>query len=245
MFQVSSELYDEIAIRLREAFGGGGFYSGSVECAVGETLCRLTASLVLYRSDDRWPEGCRRRLTDVVPVWWEFHTVTADGEVLNDFRSPNCGPACSCSLIGEGRCSRSGSDGSRPSPSVPCSRPARPYRGAPGPMKPVPVQTARRGRRPEGLPPAASTSGRGCRIFIPFAVEWRSSDRAVLTYRPVRLGMPAAECLVSEGSDVEIKRCGSAGLFVRCVAGRRLRSASFGVGSVGETSARAIPTRYG
>ena len=36
MFQVSSELYDEIAIRLREAFGGGGFYSGSVECAVGE-----------------------------------------------------------------------------------------------------------------------------------------------------------------------------------------------------------------
>ena len=24
MFQVSSELYDEIAIRLREAFGGGG-----------------------------------------------------------------------------------------------------------------------------------------------------------------------------------------------------------------------------
>ena len=37
MFHVSSELYDEIAIRLREAFGGGGFYSGSVECAVGET----------------------------------------------------------------------------------------------------------------------------------------------------------------------------------------------------------------
>ena len=169
MFQVSSELYDEIAIRLREAFGGGGFYSGSVECAVGETLCRLTASLVLYRSDDRWPEGCRRRLTDVVPVWWEFHTVTADGEVP----------------IGEGRCSRSGSDGSRPSPSVPCSRPARPYRGAPGPMKPVPVQTARRGRRPEGLPPAASTSGRGCRIFILFSVKWRSSCRAVSAHRPV------------------------------------------------------------
>ena len=51
----------------------------------GRPLCRLTASLVLYRSDDRWPEGCRRRLTDVVPVWWEFHTVTADGEMPNDF----------------------------------------------------------------------------------------------------------------------------------------------------------------
>ena len=100
-------------------------------------------------------------------------------------------------------------------------------------MKPVPVQTARRGRRPEGLPPVASTSGRGCRIFIPFAVEWRSSCRAVSAHRPVGGGMPAAECLVSEGSDVEIKRCGSAGLFVRCVANRRLRSASFGVCSVG------------
>ena len=66
-----------------------------------------------------------------------------------------------------------------------------------------------------------------------------------LNIAAIRAGMPAAECLVSEGSDVEIKRCGSAGLFVRCVAGRRLRSASFGVGSVGETSARAIPTRYG
>ena len=41
MFQVSSELYDEIAIRLREAFGGGGFYSGSVECAVGGDLVQV------------------------------------------------------------------------------------------------------------------------------------------------------------------------------------------------------------
>ena len=127
------------------------------------------------------------------------------GRCSTIFRSPNCGPACSCSLIGEGRCSRSGSDGSRPSPSVPCSRPARPYRGAPGPMKPVPVQTARRGRRPEGLPPAASTSGRGCRIFILFSVKWRSSCRAVSAHRPVGgAGMPAAECLVIVGSDVKI-----------------------------------------
>lgn len=85
MFQVSSELYDEIAILLREAFGAGGYYSGSVECAVGEIQCRLTASLVLYRGSDEWPEGRRERLTDVVPVWWEFHALTPDGEVPNDF----------------------------------------------------------------------------------------------------------------------------------------------------------------
>ena len=85
MFQVLPELYDEIAIRLREAFGDGGYYSGSVECAVGEIVCRLTASLILYRRRDEWPEGRRFRLTDVVPVWWEFHIVTTEGEVPNDF----------------------------------------------------------------------------------------------------------------------------------------------------------------
>jgi len=85
MFHVSSELYDEIAQRLLEAFGDAGFFSGSVECCCGPIACRLTASLVLYRTKDRWPEGERLRLTDAVPVWWEFHTLTAEAEFANDF----------------------------------------------------------------------------------------------------------------------------------------------------------------
>lgn len=85
MFRVSSELYDQIACRLREAFGDAGYFSGSVDCAAGETECRLTASLVLYRCRDEWPEGPQLRLTDAVPVWWEFHTVTAGVEEPNDF----------------------------------------------------------------------------------------------------------------------------------------------------------------
>lgn len=85
MFRVSSELYDEIALRLREAFGDTGYFSGNVECTAEETACRLTASLVLYRRRDEWPEGSQLRLTDAVPVWWEFHTVTAGVEESNDF----------------------------------------------------------------------------------------------------------------------------------------------------------------
>ncbi|WP_417012404.1 hypothetical protein [Alistipes sp.] len=93
MFRVSSELYDEIARRLREAFGGAGYFSGSVECAEGETDCRLTASLVLYHRRDEWPEGPQLRLTDAVPVWWEFHTVTDGVEVPNDFSFTALRPA--------------------------------------------------------------------------------------------------------------------------------------------------------
>ncbi len=31
------------------------------------------------------PEGDEERIADLVPVWWEFHTVAPEGEVLNDF----------------------------------------------------------------------------------------------------------------------------------------------------------------
>lgn len=93
MFRVSSELYDQIACRLREAFGDAGYFSGSVECAAAETECRLTVSLILYRSRDEWPEGAQLRLTDAVPVWWEFHTVTAGVEEPNDFSFAELRPA--------------------------------------------------------------------------------------------------------------------------------------------------------
>ena len=29
--------------------------------------------------------GDRDAIADLVPVWWEFHTVGSDGEALNDF----------------------------------------------------------------------------------------------------------------------------------------------------------------
>ena len=39
----------------------------------------------LYRRRERLPEGDRDAIADLVPVWWEFHTVGSDGEALNDF----------------------------------------------------------------------------------------------------------------------------------------------------------------
>jgi hypothetical protein len=31
------------------------------------------------------PEGRTRPISDLVPVWWEFHTADCDAERLNDF----------------------------------------------------------------------------------------------------------------------------------------------------------------
>ena len=71
MYSVSSELYLEVAARLAEA--------------IGDMECRLTASVIVYRRRERLPEGDRDAIADLVPVWWEFHTVGSDGEALNDF----------------------------------------------------------------------------------------------------------------------------------------------------------------
>ncbi len=46
---------------------------------------RLVLSAIVYRRTEQRPEGVCRPIADVVPVWWEFQTVGADGPVSNDF----------------------------------------------------------------------------------------------------------------------------------------------------------------
>jgi hypothetical protein len=75
----------EAAARLSDAIDGGNYFSGSLAFRFGDTDCRLTASVIVYRGRLSLPEGGQHPVTDLVPVWWEFHTTQAGGEVLNDF----------------------------------------------------------------------------------------------------------------------------------------------------------------
>jgi len=74
----------DVAVVVR-AVGGGSYFSGSLTFPFGDMECRLTASVIVYRRRERLPEGDRDAIADLVPVWWEFHTVGSDGEALNDF----------------------------------------------------------------------------------------------------------------------------------------------------------------
>ena len=85
MYSVSTELYLDAAARLRDAIGDGSYFSGTLNFVYGEVECRLTASVIVYRERVRYPEGDRDEISDLVPVWWEFHTSDAGGEFLNDF----------------------------------------------------------------------------------------------------------------------------------------------------------------
>lgn len=83
MYAISSEIYDHITSLLVDAIGDKVFFSGSVSTYCGEVYMRLTGTLFVYRNASA--EGRRGGIDDIVPVWWEFHTLCGGEEVLNDF----------------------------------------------------------------------------------------------------------------------------------------------------------------
>ena len=85
LYSVSPDLYRETAGRLAEAIGSEGYFSGSLSFPFDGLDCRLTASVIVYRGRVSYPESETNAIRDLVPVWWEFHTVGEEGERLNDF----------------------------------------------------------------------------------------------------------------------------------------------------------------
>ena len=85
MYEISDELYLEVAERLLSLFDQGDYYSGSISFEWDSVVCRLVLSAVIYTERRLLPEGERRFIADVVPVWWEFHTSDESGPVINDF----------------------------------------------------------------------------------------------------------------------------------------------------------------
>lgn len=84
--RVSEAVYREACERLTEAIGGTNYYSGTLDFAAEGLECRLTVDAIVYRQRRPYPEGDMEEISDLVPVWWEFHT-SKDGEELpNDFR---------------------------------------------------------------------------------------------------------------------------------------------------------------
>lgn len=85
ILSISSQLYGEVLNRLTDEIGARGYFSGVLEFNFDELFCRLVVSCFVYRRAITMPEGPMEAITDLVPVWWEFHTFDAEGERLNDF----------------------------------------------------------------------------------------------------------------------------------------------------------------
>ncbi len=85
MIEISEQIYREIAASLREAIGAADYFNGAVEYESEELYARLVTTAIIYRREEILPEGKRRVIADVVPVWWELRTEQTFGEVMNDF----------------------------------------------------------------------------------------------------------------------------------------------------------------
>lgn len=85
IWTISSALYLEAIDRLLDAVGPRGYFSGSLRFPFEGAECRLTLSVIVCRRSVVLPEGEQEFVSDLVPVWWEFHTVVDGEERLNDF----------------------------------------------------------------------------------------------------------------------------------------------------------------
>ncbi len=85
MYSISTALYLETVEQLAETIGASNYFSGSLTFQFGEVACRMTTSVIVYRQHLSMPEDEQEIITDLIPVWWEFHTTIDGTEQLNDF----------------------------------------------------------------------------------------------------------------------------------------------------------------
>lgn len=86
MIEIEKGDYAAIAENLFNAIGDDAYFNGSIEYECESFYSTLTATLIIYRGEEAYPEGSRETLSNVVPVWWEFNASLPDGTLTdNDF----------------------------------------------------------------------------------------------------------------------------------------------------------------
>lgn len=80
--------YKNLAQLLVERIGDRHYFNGTVECEWKNASGLLKATLIIYREpllDPADSTGAATRITDIVPVWWEFETYGEESPVPGDF----------------------------------------------------------------------------------------------------------------------------------------------------------------
>lgn len=85
MIEISDGLYRLLAQRLMEQLSQTTYFNGSIEVDTDELYTTLRATLIVYRRAYEEPTGMIEKITDIVPVWWEYVTTDVHGEQTNDF----------------------------------------------------------------------------------------------------------------------------------------------------------------
>ncbi len=86
MLTIDLSFYSQLSDLLIEKFEDAAYHSEITTFEHNGYECEFRASLIIYHRIESFPEGDQVVIRDIVPIWWEFHTYTRDGEeLLNDF----------------------------------------------------------------------------------------------------------------------------------------------------------------
>jgi hypothetical protein len=88
MIATTDNQYRNIARELLAAIGRAEFFNGTIECNDGEMRSELRVTLIVRREPALDPADISRgdrRITQIIPVWWEYHLWDTDGQRANDF----------------------------------------------------------------------------------------------------------------------------------------------------------------
>lgn len=85
MYQIRSIIYNRISDKLLDSINPSTIFSGAIEFSTDEVDVRFIATIIPFYNRECTFEGVIEVLHDIVPVWWELHTTTPEGEVINDF----------------------------------------------------------------------------------------------------------------------------------------------------------------
>lgn len=85
MYDILPELYREVATQIIERTCNRDYYSGTFDFEWEDVECHMVLSAVVYYKEVCYPEGLFDVVSDLSPVWWEFHTYRDGEEILNNF----------------------------------------------------------------------------------------------------------------------------------------------------------------
>lgn len=85
MYEISPQLYLEIANALLSEIGTANFFSGSINLTHHDIFCKLICTVIVRRERTIEPEDSHPAVEQLCDVWWEFHTTEGGEELCNDF----------------------------------------------------------------------------------------------------------------------------------------------------------------
>ena len=85
MVTISPDIYREVAKELMRQVETLNFFNGTIEHDTEEYYSSLRCTLIISREKEKRIDGEGERITDIIPIWWEFSIYFSDGEAYNDF----------------------------------------------------------------------------------------------------------------------------------------------------------------